>query len=288
MKKYTVITHGNCADGFTSAWIINKALSQKNELIFLDGNYGDEPDFEKIKGRDVIIADFSYPLQQMKEIIECALSVTVIGHHKTAEVLLKPLFDDGLIDGIFDMDKSGALLTWEWFFPHEEAPELVKYVSDRDLWKFELQDSKSFSMFLFSYEYTFGNWDYIDRGWDERFLDYVLEGKAIERKHLKDVTELCCKLCQWKRFKKLDRAYPVVNLPYTMASDACSYIAASENSQIGAKVGFSFSQGKDGRYYFSIRSRDGTDVSKIAKKFDGGGHKAAAGFVVNSLDEVFE
>jgi phosphoesterase RecJ-like protein len=32
---------------------------------------------------------------------------------------------------------------------------------------------------------------------------------------------------------------------------------------------------------FGLRSRNGFDVSEVAKKFGGGGHAAAAGFVIN-------
>lgn len=39
----------------------------------------------------------------------------------------------------------------------------------------------------------------------------------------------------------------------------------------------------------SFRSKDGTDVAVIAREFDGGGHKAAAGFTMHcSLDEAIE
>ena len=48
----------------------------------------------------------------------------------------------------------------------------------------------------------------------------------------------------------------------------------------GAKVGIIWSQ-RNGKRYFSLRSNHGVDVSKLAQKFGGGGHRAASGF---SLD----
>jgi hypothetical protein len=42
----------------------------------------------------------------------------------------------------------------------------------------------------------------------------------------------------------------------------------------------------DGRYAYSLRSRGDFDVSELAKKYGGGGHKNAAGFLVESrVDE---
>jgi phosphoesterase RecJ-like protein len=43
------------------------------------------------------------------------------------------------------------------------------------------------------------------------------------------------------------------------------------------KVAALFVELKDGRIRCSLRSRGPVDVSKIAQKFDGGGHKMAAG-----------
>ena len=39
----------------------------------------------------------------------------------------------------------------------------------------------------------------------------------------------------------------------------------------------------DGRFQYSLRSRGDFDVSELAKKHGGGGHKGAAGFVVDEL-----
>lgn len=41
----------------------------------------------------------------------------------------------------------------------------------------------------------------------------------------------------------------------------------------------------DGKFQFSLRSRGDIDVSEIAKKFGGGGHKNAAGFQLKTLPE---
>ena len=43
------------------------------------------------------------------------------------------------------MSKSGATLAWEFFHPGKEAPKFIQYITDRDLWKWELPYSKEFS-----------------------------------------------------------------------------------------------------------------------------------------------
>jgi phosphoesterase RecJ-like protein len=62
----------------------------------------------------------------------------------------------------------------------------------------------------------------------------------------------------------------------TMYADTENLI--NECHRIGTvKASALFVELKDGRIRCSLRSRGGVDVSKIAEKFDGGGHKSAAG-----------
>jgi oligoribonuclease NrnB/cAMP/cGMP phosphodiesterase (DHH superfamily) len=283
--KISCIYHGNCADGFTSAWIVNKYFKNKtNDIKFIPGKYGEEPPYEKLKGRELYIVDFSYPVDVMKKLNEVCTKITVYDHHKTAEPIMEQL---DFVEKVFDMDKSGALITWEQLFPDKEVPELVEYVSDRDLWKFELFKSKEFSMFLFSYEYTFENWDKIDREWRKKFYEYIEQGEAIQRKHLKDVKELCQATFEMKRFTKFgDTVYPVSNIPYTMASEGCKYLADKLMDEYQPQVGITYYRNSDGKYVFSMRSNDDTDVAEMAKKYGGGGHKNASGFVVDQLPFV--
>ena len=69
---------------------------------------------------------------------------------------------------------------------------------------------------------------------------------------------------------------PVVNVPYHYASDCADAMLKAEP---GAPFCASWFRRADGRIQYSLRSRDDRmDVSEIAKKFGGGGHRNAAGF----------
>jgi hypothetical protein len=52
---------------------------------------------------------------------------------------------------MFDMEKSGCLLTWEWFFKNRQPPQALLAVNDRDLWKFELPWTREIFLALTSY-----------------------------------------------------------------------------------------------------------------------------------------
>lgn len=267
MNNILCIYHGNCADGFSAAWAVWR---KHPEASFHAGVYGQPaPD---CTGKDVYLVDFSYKGNELQRIIDQAQSVTIIDHHKTAQAEIQPLLDAGKINGIFDMTKSGAVLTWEWFHPNKEVPQFLKHVQDRDLWKFEIEGSREISSYIFSFEYDFNNWDILEHnlgnrnGWQRCFQ----QGEAIERKHFKDIAELIEVV---KRPMKIGgHNVQVLNLPYTMASDAC-HAQANEGQVFGA----SYYDTATSRV-FSLRSIGDFDVSAIAKQYGGGGHKNAAGF----------
>jgi uncharacterized protein len=84
----------------------------------------------------------------------------VLDHHITAAQELEGLLrNDGIVDGVFDMEKSGCLLTWEWFFKDRQPPQALLAVNDRDLWKFELPWTREIFLALTSYPYDFEAWD---------------------------------------------------------------------------------------------------------------------------------
>lgn len=273
MTKPLCVYHGNCADGFTSAWVVNKRFN--GQVEFFPGVYGEAPP-KYIKDRDVILVDFSYKRGVLDLMANAANSITVLDHHKTAQEdlseLVSPqsLFYPGL-SGIFDMDRSGAQITWDYFFSGVKRPLIVDYVGDRDLWRFKLPDSREVNAYIFSFEYTFENWDAVGDIIGHNLNLAILGGAAIERKHHRDIRELTQRTMA---FRIGGMTVPVVNLPYTMASDAAHVLALQSTDGIGATY-----YDRDDARVFSLRSLDtGPDVSAIAKKYGGGGHAHAAGF----------
>lgn len=101
----------------------------------------------------------------------------------------------------------------------------------------------------------------------------ISEGEGIQRYYRLRVEEL-------KR-----SAYPatlggetcfISNAPYFAASE----VAGELCDRSGAAYGASYFEVSNGRFQYSLRSRGDFDVSAIARKFGGGGHKNAAGFSV--------
>ncbi len=282
------IYHGNCMDGFTAAWVM---WLKYPEAEFVPGVYGEAP--PDCTGRDVYLLDFSYKRDVLKAIARQARKLVVLDHHKSAEKEFPNFWDanetepHANVAGIFDMDKSGARLAWEWFCPAAMVPLFVRLVEDRDLWRFELANSRALNAAFFSHAYDFAQWTELAKACatQSATLTLVLQGEAILRKQDKDVRELITVLRHARRFTRLERLraldIPCANLPYTLASDAAGAMAE------GCPFAATYYQDAKGWYVFSLRSREGgVDVSEVAAVYGGGGHRNAAGFRIASLEDL--
>ena len=278
--KILCIYHGNCADGFGAAWVVRKALGA-DKVEFHAGVYQNDP--PDVTGRAVLMVDFSYKRAVMESIAAMANTVTVLDHHKTAAEDLQPLLDAGVIKGVFDMNRSGAGLAWDYFFPNDPRPMLINHIEDRDLWRFKFPETREIQANIFSYPYDFEVWD---RLFDTPTTALAVEGAAIERKHHKDIAELTQVVT--RKMRIAGHVVPVANLPYTLTSDAGHLLCGEIQSPPGVggptTSAFPFAgcywDTQEGRV-FSLRSReDGFDVGEIAKQYGGGGHKHASGFRV--------
>ncbi len=291
------IYHGNCADGFGAAWAVRYALGDAVE--FHPGVYQDAP--PDVTGRDVILVDFSYKRPVLLEMADKARSMLVIDHHKSAAEDLAAdgnyIVDFGNYTGnqtwqrfrdnvmqdemegcpyariyaIFDMERSGAGMAWD-FFVGGGRPPLIDHIEDRDLWRFKLDGTREIQAVVFSHPYDFDVWDdLIARSQDDADRGRMIaEGEAIERKHHKDVAEL---VATFRRRMVIGGTEVwAANLPYTLTSDAGHLMAQGE------PFAACYWDTPEGRV-FSLRStEDGADVSAIAKQYGGGGHRNASGF----------
>lgn len=134
-----VLYHNNCTDGLAAAYCAWKTLPK--ETTFIPVNYSQTfPKLDLTPEDKVYILDFCYPFEVLQNSIPRGCHVVVIDHHKTAfEEFEKIVNYDGWVGrGIFDLNRSGAMLAWEWFMKGAEPPEIIKHVQDRDLWRFEL------------------------------------------------------------------------------------------------------------------------------------------------------
>ena len=292
MTKHLCIFHSNCADGFAAAWVVWRMYGT-GQFDFHPGVYGDAP--PDVTDRHVVMVDFSYKRPVLMEMAAKAASILILDHHKTAAADLdgfwKPpaRYEDFIthvapalreeafppVNAIFDIDRSGAMITWDYFHSQEGGrtapPKLLEHIQDRDLWLFKLEGTREIQANVFSYPYDFEVWETLMQT-EPTILR--AEGAAIERKHHKDIAEL---VGVSKRLMVIGGVeMPVANLPYTLSSDAGHAMA---KGVLGGAAACYMDTPK-GRVFSLRSSPDGIDVSEIAKRYGGGGHKNAAGFTM--------
>lgn len=290
-----VIYHDHCADGFGAAWAC--WMRWRGQCDYVPASYGkDAPD---VQGKHVLIVDFSYKADTLRHMARAAKSIIVLDHHKTAQADLADWQIDDVagefwagdnpmklvrenddyigqpIAALFDMEKSGAVLAWE--FCHEEpVPMLLRLIQDRDLWRFTMEETKPFSLWLRSEPFTFERFELLaqelEDGHDAHRI--LTEANAMQRFFEAKVAETV-RMARWEHVG----GYTVmaVNCPPWMASEVGHAILEEHPSTPFAAC---YSDQGNSRG-FSLRSSDDkVDVSEVAKKFGGGGHRNAAGFGV--------
>jgi oligoribonuclease NrnB/cAMP/cGMP phosphodiesterase (DHH superfamily) len=267
-----IIYHADCTDGFGAAYSAWKLLGNRAE--YYPCKHGVEP--PDVSGKVVAILDFSFDNATTKKMIEDSLDLIVIDHHKSAMVELHDISNT-----YFDMTKSGAILSWEFFHPGKESPKFIQYIQDRDLWKWELPYSKEFSAAFDMIPFEFEEFEKFED--DSVFDDSVKRGSYILA-YSKTVVK---KVCEKASSRKLDEKHVmVVNSPHWM-------------SEIGAKLSpdcdfamIWYYDHNDKDIKVSLRSfHEIIDVSEVAKKFGGGGHRKAAGFRLPAdfiIDSMFD
>ncbi len=267
--KKLCIYHGNCIDGFGAAWAVRNALGENVE--FYKGIHQQSP--PDVNGLDVFLVDFSYKKEVLKNMLKTASSITILDHHISAEKDLSDLLKSGEIKGLFNMNKSGAMLAWQWFNPGQQAPKLIAFIQDRDLWQFKLKGTREIYAALSSYPYDFELWDKLMASNDDELETLKRDGKAIERRLQKDVKELTASGIRRMVIAGYD--VPVLNASSAYVSDAGHIMS------IGEPFAACYWDHPNGRSFSLRSSKDGIDVAEVAKKYAGGGHEKAAGFTVD-------
>ena len=269
-KPLLLIYHAQCLDGF-ACLVIASGCRAADEIQAWPARYGEDP--PDVKGRDVLICDFSWPRDVLVRMHGEAKSLRVLDHHESAEKAL-----GGLDWCTFDMERSGAALTWEHFHPGVEPPEWVRLIEDGDLWRFR-----------------HGN---LTRAWQARFLSLGWRVHAWrselerDRESITDRGYACLDLID-AEVKALGLLAREVRWPLARRGPAQPVVVANSGPLHrsfvlkealdrfpDAVVAVAYWQDEKGRWEHSIRSRkDGPNVAEIAEQLGGGGHRHAAGWI---------
>lgn len=255
----TIVSHGDCPDGFCAAYVVARKYP---EAVIVPTTHGSPIDERVIKGKRVIVVDFSWPREETLRLHKLAKLMIILDHHQTAEAVLKDL-----PYCTFDLTRSGAQLAWDYIHPSTVRPWFVEYVADRDLWRWSLPESRVVNSFIMALPHTIEAWSALETMTVENAL-LLGRGACMHVDHY--VEKVCA-----QAYSGTHRGYKlsIVNAPYLNISDVCSKLC-----ERGAQIGVGWFLRGDGMMQFGLRSVGDLDVSVIAKSYGGGGHRNASGF----------
>jgi len=274
------IIHHDDLDGRCSAAIAYRYLQKFNynneQIKIFEIDYETPFPIDKIvKNEKVYVLDFCLENDEInKKLLNITKNVIWIDHHKTS--LEKKDIKD--LDGIRDTTRAACVLTWEFFHKKDDkVPDTVEYISDMDAWLWKERDiSEPFTAALMIEPHKPK-----DKIWDEIIYDplaykpiskLIQDGKicikfrkAISEEYMNkygfevDFEGKKCFACGFFMFGSMPFGYRIKKY------DMC--------------ISFEYNGEK---FLYGLYSEK-VDVSKIAEKYKGGGHKGASGFSAKEL-----
>ena len=297
-----VFYHGNCFDGFGSAYVVwsyYKKMIKKDHadnLTYFGCKFINQNEIlsdkilSTVTDKNVIMCDFSYRLLELIKIIVLSKSFLIIDHHKTAQADLSNIYS---FLKIFAMDKSGVGLTWDYFYPNEILPKFLAHIQDRDIWTNSMSDTNDFITYFYQQEMKFDTWDTYNT--NDVVDSAILKGSAwIEYQNIiiDRITRKASYIIQKINNPLVrDGANDLKIVVYSNTPDLKSDIG----NKLFNKIPFAdFSVVWDYDIYrdktlISLRSTDDrSDVSIIAKIFGGGGHRNASGMAYDGCQPTLK
>jgi oligoribonuclease NrnB/cAMP/cGMP phosphodiesterase (DHH superfamily) len=270
-----VIYHKNCLDGFASAFVAYLYFKSKRKRIKYHDERPSATSFPSdVRGKNVIIFDVAYSADLYMKMRKVVKSVYVIDHHITNKREL-----DGLPNVYIDVNRSGAMLAWNLFYPNNKPPTLIKQIQDGDLGKWEMPLTKELTTAIYMH-YPMVPELSVFRKWEKLLLlREIRRMKKLGLCYVKHKNSIVERVSKGAVVKKLGKYRVCVVNAGVNAGDVASYLANERRKECDFGMAFNYSLG-NGTYIFSLRSVKKTvDVSKIAEKYGGGGHKLASAFV---------
>jgi oligoribonuclease NrnB/cAMP/cGMP phosphodiesterase (DHH superfamily) len=275
--------HANCNDGLAAAAVLHSIHGDTAKYVPVQYS---KPHPDVGVDDDIVIVDFSYPRQELKALAQQVRSVTVLDHHKTAEAELDGIMADEdaptTLYVAFDQEHSGAAMAWNHYQPDNPVPLFVELIEDRDLWKFEHNPATNdLNAGLELTDRTPATW--VGYLFNEPLVGLVIkEGQVVIRQKQATRRNLLNNV-HW--IKIGEYSVPAVNSPVEISDLGHEMLAANPSASFAVVY---FDTAEDRIFSLRSRSEQDVDVSAIAKRYGGGGHKNAAGFKVTIQGDLLK
>lgn len=282
---------GRCAAAVVYIWVGLPVLDNRllDTCEFIEINYNKTFPIDSIKHEErVWIVDFSISPDEMKKLLSITKDVTWIDHHKTA--IDKYADFPFAIKGVRKDGEAGCSLTFKyvhwWSARGDEpydlnktnqyipVPDAIKLAEDWDIWKLQYGDKTKAFQAGMGMKNTSPD--------SELWFDLLAKGNSLEDIIRNGHVALAYR-SQWAKDFMKSWSFPVEFEGYKcIAANLGSCNSEYFNS---VKDGFDIMMPFvfDGKKWTVSLYSTTIDVSQIAKKYGGGGHKGASGFQCEAL-----
>jgi oligoribonuclease NrnB/cAMP/cGMP phosphodiesterase (DHH superfamily) len=256
---------------------LTKYMGEECEFISID--YKDEFPFSNIRPSEtVIIVDFSLQKEgEFENLLKITDKIIWIDHHKTAIEKHGNLN----IRGIRKDGTAGCELTWQYFYPGIPIPKVVKLLGDYDTWAFKYgEDTNKLQTGIRLYDTNPESKEWL-KWLDPSYLPVEELGMGeISLKYRDNYYAGLIK--SWSFWTKFEGYKTIACNAGSVSSQLFDSII--EDYDIMAPFAFDGKQWTVSLY----TKKDEIDVSEIAKKYGGGGHKKASGFQCKELPFIIK
>ena len=309
----------NVKKWFNQQEVPNKKGEDINTLDFLGWDYGDEiPNMSDYN--EVIMVDISFPGDVMEVLYDNNKLIWIDHHSSAIEVSNSHGFNHNKAKGMRDSDFAACELTWKYFFPNETMPELVRLLGrydcfghkgteeEQDVLEFQYGARQSISNHEEAFTYLqicindarmYAGGIEGDQGrQSDVFYDIFRNGKAIYKYLCTDAKQTYAKSFPIY-FTTIEQADPeeFYGTEPKGTLHIHKFLAVNQERFNPINFGIDYHKEgydgyacfwyKNGKWSWSLYNDDGKlDCSLIAKKYSGGGHKGASGFVVDDLNNI--
>jgi uncharacterized protein len=277
----TVVYHSADDDGRCSAAIVKMKYP---DCTLIGTNYGKSIPWNMItKGETVFVVDFCIePVEDMIRLSKMC-ELVWIDHHKSSIEMMR---EAGLNpDGLRVIGKAACELTWEFLFKGKKMPTAVYLIGRYDVWDHEadlrtlpfmygmrLEDARPTNEALW--------FNLLSE--DTSVAEKILENGNITFPYQVKEDE---RMAKARAFETTFDGYKAIVMN-TGGGNSLAFDSVWDETKHDIMIAFIYNAGK---VTVSIYTKKlGIDCSKIAMKYDGGGHLEASGCIFDDTQKFFE
>lgn len=267
MTPPIIFYHGSCPDGFGGAYAAWKKFGDAAEYIPLTRGGDPLPD---VTGRDVYFIDFILPQEEMDAVVAQAARLVALDHHAGVRHIT-----ESMPEFVFDNDKSGATIAWDYFHPTTPAPRLFSFLEDDDLFRYALPDTRAVITYLAAQPFSFDAWGALAQTLeDDASREQFLSKTRTYAEYFEILAQLAAHTAKRVLFEGYEVSFANAH-PFKPMKSLVGNILAREHGPFALVV-----SAHPKGFGVSIRGDGSIDVAAIAQKYGGNGHFSSAGFLV--------